>query len=492
MLIPFAPGGIRSETDRLRVAFDLDGNLQTPLNSDGQAVEFFDRNGKEVLRYERLKVFDATGQVLPAQIKLESGQVILEVDDLKAVYPITIDPTFTQQQKLLGIDPSVNENFGYAVALSNDGNTALVGAPTKDDGGTTDSGAAYVFTRSGSVWSQQAKLQASDRAGSDNFGWSVALSSDGNRAVVGAPFEDDSGTDNGAGYVFTRSGSVWTQQAKLQAGDRATNDRLGVSVAMSGDGNTVVLGAHLEDDSGTTNNGAAYVYFWNGSAWSQQQKLLAGDKASSEQFGYSAALSNDGNTAVVGARFESDSGTTENGAAYVYTRSGSTWTQQQKLLASDKASAYHFGSSAALSSDGNTALIGSVDQSEIPTTVVNGAGYVFTRSGSTWTQQQKLLASDRATGDQLGQSVSLSADGNTALLGALEEDSSGTTNNGAVYMYTRSGSVWTQQQKLLAGDKATDDQFGFAVAISGDGNTALVGANLEDDGYRRLSITLCK
>ena len=102
MLIPFAPGGIRSETDRLRVAFDLDGNLQTPLTSDGQAVEFFDRNGKGVLRYERLKVFDATGQVLPAQIKLESGQVILEVDDLKAVYPITIDPTFPHNKNSSG------------------------------------------------------------------------------------------------------------------------------------------------------------------------------------------------------------------------------------------------------------------------------------------------------------------------------------------------------------------------------------------------------
>jgi hypothetical protein len=386
---------------------------------------------------------------------------------------------YDQQAKLLASDAASGDFFGTSVALSSDGNTAIVGANWEDTSPNFQNGAAYVFTRSGSTWTEQQKLLASDPETNAFFGISVALSSDGNTAIVGADEEDTSpNTNNGAAYVFTRSGSTWTEQQKLLASDASTDDFFGNSVALSSDGNTAIIGAYSEDTSPNTNNGAAYVFTRSGSTWTQQAKLLASDAASTDLFGISVALSSDGNTAIIGAYSEDTSPNTNNGAAYVFTRSGSTWTQQAKLLASDAASDDQFGRSVALSSDGNTAIIGAFLENTSPNTD-NGAAYVFTRSGSTWTEQQKLLASDAATNDFFGISVALSSDGNTAIIGAFLEDTSPNTNNGAAYVFTRSGSTWTEQQKLLASDAGAGDRFGVSVALSSTGSTALVGASLE-------------
>jgi hypothetical protein len=387
----------------------------------------------------------------------------------------------TEQAKLLASDKADSDRFGWVVTLSADGNTALVGAPYEDDSGTTRNGAAYVFTRTMGSWSQQAKLLAADKATDDEFGRSVALSEDGSTAIIGAYLEDDSSTtDNGAAYVFTRAMGSWSQQAKLLAGDKASSDRFGNSVTLSGDGNTALIGGEREDDSGTTDNGAAYVFTRSMGSWSQQAKLLAADKANTDYFGISVALSSDGNTALIGAEREDDGITTDNGAAYVFTRSMGSWSQQAKFLASDKATQDYFGYLVALSGDGNTALIGAYREDDGGMTD-NGAAYVFTRSMGSWSQQAKLLAGDKADFDFFGRSVALSGDGNTALVGGHFESDSGTTNNGAVYIFTRVMSSWSQQAKLLAGDKADFDYFGHSVALSGDGNTALTGAYNESD-----------
>jgi hypothetical protein len=389
----------------------------------------------------------------------------------------------SQQAKLLAGDKASDDNFGTSVALSSDGNTALIGAYNESDSGTSGNGAVYVFTRSGSSWSQQAKLLAGDKASGDRFGYSVALSSDGNTALIGASLENDSGTSgNGAAYVFTRAVSTWSQQAKLLAADKATSDNFGYSVALSSDGNTALIGARYTSDSGTFSNGAAYVFTFSVGIWSQQQKLLASDKATGDLFGYSVALSSDGNTALIGAYSKSDSPTFGNGAAYVFTRNASVWSQQQKLLTSDKADNDQFGISVALSGDGNTALIGARSKSDSPTSG-NGAAYVFTRNAGVWSQQQKLLASDKADADFFGWSVALSNDGNTALIGAYYKTDSPTAENGAAYIFTRNANVWSQQQKLLASDKTNFDRFGSSVALSGGGDTALIGAyNTSDSG----------
>jgi hypothetical protein len=341
----------------------------------------------------------------------------------------------TQQAKLLAADKAYKDGFGYSVAVSSDGNTALIGTPAEDDSGTTANGAAYVFIRAGNVWTQQAKFLAADKANRDLFGWSVALSSDGDTALIGAYLVSGSGTTyNGAAYVFTRTGSTWTQQAKLLAADKASGDQFGWSVALSSDGDTALIGANEENDSGTNNNGAAYIFIRAGSTWTQQAKLLAADKVSLDFFGHSVAVSSNGNTALIGAYREDDSSTTDSGAAYVFTRTDSTWTQQAKLLAADKADSDRFGSSIAVSSDGNTTLIGAYQEEDSGTTY-NGAAYVFTRAGNTWTQQAKLLAADKANANQFGYSVAVSGDGNTALIGAYQEAAIGTLDNSAAYIF---------------------------------------------------------
>jgi hypothetical protein len=402
---------------------------------------------------------------------------------------------YRQNTKFIASDPENDDNFGYSVDLSSYGTTAIVGAYQEDTSPNIGNGAAYIFTRSATypnAWTQQQKLVASDPATNDYFGFSVALSGDddfGNTAIVSASQEDTSpNTNQGAAYVFTRSGTTWTQQAKLLASDAASSDLFGSSVDLSSDGNTALIGASGEDTSPNTDNGASYIFTRSISTWTQQQKLLASDATGGDLFGISTALSLDGNTAIVGAHLETTSPNTYQGAAYVFTRSGTTWTQQQKLLASDAVHEDSFGYSIALSSDGNTALIGAPDENTSPN-INQGAAYVFTRSGTTWTQQAKLLASDPATHDYFGSSVDLSSDGNIALIGAPNK-----TYDGAAYIFTRSGSTWTQQQKMLASDSDAvypADNFGCSVALSSNtaGNfylgpgaeiTALIGAFDED------------
>jgi hypothetical protein len=385
-----------------------------------------------------------------------------------------------QIQKLLASDRADSDNFGLRVAVSADGNTAIIGANQEDTGANSNNGAAYVFIKSGSTWTEQQKLTASDAASDDSFGGSVSLSSDGNTAIISAASESTSPTSsNGAVYIFTRSGSTWTEQAKLLASDAASFVYFGASVSLSADGNTALVGAYNQSTSPNTQQGAAYVFTRSGSTWTQQAKLLASDRANYDSFGLSVDLSADGLTAVVGAYVEDTSPNTDQGAAYVFTRSGSTWTEEAKLLASDPTTTDYFGSSISISADGNTVIVGAYAESSFPTGA-NGAAYVFTRSAGVWSQQAKLLASDRATDDRFGLELAISADGNTALIGAFNESTSPTTNQGAAYIFTRSGSTWTEQAKLSASDAASTDYFGRTVNLSANGLTAIVGAVQED------------
>jgi hypothetical protein len=376
--------------------------------------------------------------------------------------------TWSEQAKLIAGDGAGGDQFGRSVALS--GDTAVVGAETDDIGANASQGSAYVFTRSGTVWSQQAKLTAGDGAGGDQFGISVAVS--GDTSVVGA-LGDDIGANTGQGsaYVFTRSGTTWSQEAKLTAGDGAASDGFGWSVALSGD--TAVVGAFLDDIGVNIEQGSAYVFTRNGTTWSQEAKLTAGDGAAGDQFGYSVALS--GDTALVGAFGDDIGANASQGSAYVFTRSGTTWSQQAKLTAGDGAASDRFGSSVAVS--GDTAVVG-VAADDIGANSNQGSAYVFTRSGTTWSQQAKLTAGDGAAFDEFGDSVAVSGD--TAVVGALFDAIGANIQQGSAYVFTRSGTTWSEQAKLTAGDGAANDLFGHSVAVSGD--TAVVGALGDDIG----------
>ena len=388
--------------------------------------------------------------------------------------------SWSQQAKLTAADGAASDIFGTSVSLSGDGNTALVGALWDDTTMGSDAGSAYVFVRSGSSWSQQAQLLAGDGAANDNLGFGVSLSADGNMALVGAYHDDTTaGADAGSAYVFVRSGSSWSQQAKLAAGDGAALDCFGASVSLSGDGNTALVGAARDDTTAGADAGSAYVFARNGSSWSEQAQLTAGDGAASDAFGISVCLSADGNTMLVGALYDDTSAGTDAGSAYVYVRIGSVWSQQAKLTASDGSAGRYSGVSVSLSGDGNTALIGAPNADTAASTSA-GSAYVFVRNGGNWSQQAKLAASDGATWDFFGQSVSLSGDGNTALVCAFQDDTAGGVDAGSSYVFVRSGSSWSQQAKLTASDGAAGDWFGQSVSLSGDGNTALVSAYTDD------------
>jgi hypothetical protein len=371
---------------------------------------------------------------------------------------------FTQQgPKLVGTGAAnspIAAEQGASVALSGDGNTAVVGGPGDDNG----IGAAWVYARSNGVWTQQgSKLVGTGGAGTE--GASVALSGDGNTAIVGGP-EDNN--DAGAAWVFTRSGGVWTQQGSKLVGTGVVGGSAfqGVSVSLSADGNTALVGGYRDNNL----VGAAWVFTRSGGVWTQQGSKLVGTGAAglAEQ-GYSVALSGDGNTAVVGG-LSDDNGI---GAAWVYARSNGVWTQQgSKLVGTGAVGAgtegVEQGESVALSSDGNTAIVGGPFDNSL-----TGAAWVFTRSNGVWTQQGDKLVGSGAVGAAVqGYSVALSGDGNTAVVGGDRD------NNivGAAWVYIRANGVWTQQGSKLVGTGAAGGAVqGYSVALSGDGNTAVVG-----------------
>jgi hypothetical protein len=430
--------------------------------------------GEPVLRYSGLSAHDASGRGLRAWFERSGAAILLRVDDREAIYPLVIDP-FIQQQKLTASDGAVDDFFGTSVSLSSDGGTALIGASWWWSG-APGQGAAYVFVNSGGTWSQQQKLTASDGAVGDTFGGSVSLSADGGVALIGASWATVGGNAyQGAAYVFVVSGGTWSQQQKLTASDGAVDDDFGCWVSLSSDGGTALIGAD-GDLSDNTLQGAAYVFANSGGTWSQQQKLTASDGAAGDAFGGSVSLSSHGNTALIGAYRATVGSNGEQGAAYVFVNSGGTWSQQQKLTASDGAYFDQFGNPVSLSSDGGTALIGAVNAT-IGGNQFEGAAYVFANSGGTWSQQQKLTASDGVAHLDFAMSVSLSSDGGTALIGTDRTPVGDNEYVGAAYVFVNSGGTWSQQQKLMASDGAAGAGFGGSVSLSSDGNTALIGAS---------------
>ncbi|MDA8962900.1 thrombospondin type 3 repeat-containing protein [Pseudomonadales bacterium] len=367
------------------------------------------------------------------------------------------DPTSPLENKLTASDGAENDRFGRSVSI--DGDTALIAAY----GDGSYSGSAYVFVRNNGAWSEQAKLTASDGATSDWFGSSVSL--DGDTAVIGAQGDDDNGSDSGSAYVYVRSNGVWSEQQKLTASYGAQYDNFGFSVSIDGD--TAVIGARLDDDNGS-NSGSAYVYVRSNGVWSEQAKLTASDGAAFDRFGRSVSI--DGDTALIAA-YGDDNGN-DSGSAYVYVRSNGVWSEQAKLTASDGAGSDNFGYSVSI--DGDTAVIGAFEDDDNGDR--SGSAYVYVRSNGVWSEQQKLTASDGAADDLFGWSVSI--DGDTAVIGAFEDDDN-SYDSGSAYVFVRTNGVWSEQQKLRASDGASDDQFGISVSI--DGDTVVIGAYGDDD-----------
>ncbi|MBS1796067.1 MAG: hypothetical protein JSS81_19605 [Acidobacteria bacterium] len=375
---------------------------------------------------------------------------------------------WTEQPPLTASDGAADDRFGSGVAIS--GNNMIVGAIFDDVGANIQQGSAYVYRILGTGWVQEARKTAADGAAFDNFGFSVAIS--GDTAIVGAYFDDvGANTDQGSAYIFVRSGTVWTEQAQLIATGGAAEDQFGISVAIFGD--TAIVGANFDDVGANANQGAAYVFVRSGTIWTQQAQLNATGGAAFDNFGQSVSIS--GETAVVGAVFDDVGAVTDQGSAYVFVRSGTVWTQQAQLIATGGAAQDFFGYSVSIS--GNTAIVGAY-LDDVGANADQGAAYVFVRSGTVWTQQAQLTASDGATNDFFGNSVEIS--GETVAVGAFFDDVGAVTDQGSAYVFIRNGTVWTQQARLTAAAGAAFDYFGQSVSISGD--TIVAGANLSDVG----------
>jgi hypothetical protein len=347
--------------------------------------------------------------------------------------------------------------YGNSVALSSDATTALIGG-FEDNGGA---GSAWFLTRDASGWHQQPKVTTKGTVGAAWFGDSVALSDDGGTALIGAPLDNVS---VGSAWVFTHSTSGWTQQAKLigSAPSSTVQDGFGVDVALSGDGNTALVGAYTYNNT----RGAAFTYQRSGDSWVQFGGTLtgAGEKVSA-YYGSSVALAADGKTALIGGPSD-DEGV---GAAWAYARTASGWKQVgAKLLPRGASGHSAFGCSVALSSNGRTALVsGCRDAKGV------GAVWIFTRTAHGWSLQgRKLVARGERGKGSFGYSADLSGDGNTAVVGAPDQ----AAGRGGVWTFVRSHGRWSQQGKDLTGTgEAGAASFGFAVALSRNGKTAIAG-----------------
>lgn len=316
----------------------------------------------------------------------------------------------------------------------------------------------------------------------DQFGKAVSISGDGLYVAGGAPNAKLDGlTLHGDVCVSTFSGGLWQAPAFLKPSDGETGLRFGTSVSLDATGSRIAIGAYPASLTGANNGGAVYIFVRAGTTWTQEAKLVAADKVIGDGFGFSVSLSSDGTRVVIGAPEADPSNMSDAGAAYVFTRYGSTWTQEAKLLANDKAAGDKFGVSVSISGNSNKVLVGANAAS--PNTVsAAGAGYVYTRSGTVWAQEAKLIAGDKAIGDNLGSSVSMSTDGNTAMIGAPGADPVAVTNAGAAYLFTAVGGTWSQESKIVASDKYTTDLFGCSVSISGDISRSVVGSFHADPG----------
>jgi hypothetical protein len=465
--------GARAGGGELTLAIALGGDAHARLDGARQAITLTGAGGR-TLRYGSLFASDARGRRLPSQLELDGQTILLRVDARGARYPLRIDPMLEETDMLTGESPIERPRFGYSAAISADGDTAVIGAKAGNE--------VWVFTRTGETWSEKPSTleideedpvgEKCEEAGECAFGRSVALSAEGNIALVGAPHDH---RGDGAVWVFARSGETWTQQAVLTMGsEEVGHGRFGRSVALSADGRVALIGAGSDEG----NHGAAWVFEREGTTWEQTSYKLTAN-AEEEQgeghVGRSVALSADGDIALLGGP-GNDGGV---GAAWTFVRSGESWVQQGKALTGgEEEGAAHFGANVALSAFGNTALVAGPDETadagKPDETADAGAVWAFARAGEAWVQQgPKLTGEEELGAGEFGSSIALSASGEVALVGAPGDD----RGVGAVWLITRTGSTWTAgpEAKLTGLEGDVRQRFGTSVALSASGATALVG-----------------
>lgn len=373
------------------------------------------------------------------------------------------------EQKLVAADGAMMEQFGWAMVVV--GDAAYVGAPFATVNGNARQGAVYVYAKLDGSWVQVQKLTAGDGTGGESFG--AAISVDGTTLLVAANRATINGnTDQGAVYVFNQSGGAWSEAQKLVADDGTTSDDFGYALKIEGD--SAIIGAPFVN----SRQGAAYVFRRSGGTWAQTQKLLASDADTDDLYG--AALTFEGSTALVGALSATVNGNTDQGAAYFLSESGGNWSETQKIVADDGAVSDRFGTAVALS--GTTALVSAIGAT-INDNEAQGAAYVFTQSGGSWSQSHKFAAAQGEFNDNYGYSVALRGD--TAVVGVPFAAVEGNSGQGLAYLYTRTDGVWSAETRFGASDGAATSFYGWSTALEeGLVFVGAIGATVDDNAFQ--------
>lgn len=364
---------------------------------------------------------------------------------------------------LVAHDAAASDAFGSAVALSRDGSTLAVGADLKDAG----AGVVYVYAATPTGWERRARLKAVVAAEGSGFGFSLSLSDDGRRLAVGAPFESIDRAEQGAVYLFDRHDKGWTVRAHLKASNASESDWFGASVALSGRGDALAVGARHEDGPAARpvpDSGAVYVFGHGAGGWTEQARLKAGLAKAGERFGASVALSFDGTALAVGAQPR------EQAAVRVFKRKPTGWTEQAVLTSPEEQGQDRFGAQLALSANGDTLAVGAAGAA--------GAALVYTNQRGAWQLQATLRSPRGGADDAFGDRLALSADGSVMAVSALHGGPA--TGAGVVHVFARNASSWREQGRVTSASADAGDLFGSALGMSGDGRLLAVGARLED------------
>ena len=456
------------------------------------------------------------------------------------------DPIYSSLTNYIKASNTGPSDLFASVSLSSGGSRMAVGAAGEGsnangiDGDQNDNtafraGAVYIFKRTANLWVQEAYIKASNSDAGDLFGINVNLSEDGTRLAVSAHREESSATgingsqfnnsadDAGAVYIFRRTGTTWTQEAYIKASNTNADDYFGWAISLSSDGSRLAVGTPYEDSNATgingnqSNNsaglaGAVYMFRRTGTTWVQEAYIKASNNQADDRFGYAVDLNEDGSRLAVGASLEDSNATgvggnpfnnsaANSGAAYVFRRSGTSWTQEAYVKASNTGGADSFGYAISLSSDGLYLAVSAVGEDSNATGINGnqfnnslnfaGAVYIYRRNGTNWSQQAYIKASNTNADDYFGYLVELTEDGSRLAVTSLREDSNSTglngnqsnnsaSNSGAAYVFKRNGSTWTQESFIKASNSEAEDRFGISISFCPEGCILAIGANMED------------
>lgn len=352
---------------------------------------------------------------------------------------------WVQEAKLLGDTQNNSDLTGYSVSMTADGSRVVFGSHGVDIDVTPDCGIAYVYVRSGTTWTREAGLTALDRLGSAQLGTAVAINADGTRILAGAPYDDNRGYgDIGAAYVFVRSGTSWTQEAKLLSPDVANGNAFGYSVTLSDDGVWAIIGAAGHDYAGAE-SGLFYTFYRTGSTWNYEYTVVVPDGIAGDLIGTSIDISGDNSRIAVSGAFATRDGKSQSGAVYVYYKPTTAWVLESKIIPSDLAAGDNLGWGLKLNYDGTRLVVGG-NNHDLVTPMNSGKAYVFTRVGNTWTETCGFTDTDPAIGGGFGRSASISSDGTKVIVGAIGKGAPTYNFSGAAYVIDIAHHVSTDWQ----------------------------------------------